>query len=83
LIKYLKEDAAVMASRLAKGPQTVTWTPVQVAEESCRIVAMPGFYPGRLVDDEYIERFTSVMELRLKIAGDRLAEILSRIIVYR
>ena len=78
LIKYLNEDAAVMASRLAKGPQTVTWTPVQAAEESCQIVSTPGFYPGRLIDGEYISAFTPTMEERLRLAGKRLAALLNR-----
>lgn len=80
LINYLNEDAEAMASRLAKGPQTVAWTLVQAAEESCRIVAIPGFYPGRLVDGEYIDRFTPVMEDRLRMAGGRLAELLNRLL---
>jgi hypothetical protein len=48
------------------------------AEESCRIVGMPGFYPDRKVGQDYIEKFTPVMERRLATAGARLAAILNR-----
>ena len=51
----------------------------QMAEESCRIVGMPGFYPGRKVDTAYIEQFTPVMEVRLALAGARLAAALNRV----
>lgn len=50
------------------------------AEESCRIVATPGFYPGRLVDVDYLERFAPVLETRLALAGARLAEVLNRVL---
>lgn len=80
LIKYLNEDAKAMATRLTKGPQTGAWTPVHAAEESCRIVATSSFYPGRLVDGDYIGQFTPVMEARLRMAGGRLAEMVNRVI---
>ena len=50
------------------------------AEESCRIVATPGFYPGRLVDVDYLERFAPVLETRLALAGARLVEGLNRVL---
>jgi len=50
------------------------------AEESCQIVATPGFYPGRLVDADYLDRFKPVLEARLALAGARLAEVLNRLL---
>lgn len=49
-----------------------------VAEESCRIVALLGFYPQRLVGLDYIERFTPTLEQRLVVAGARLAGLINR-----
>lgn len=79
LIKYLNEDADTLAARLM-GKPTGPWTPVQAAEESCRIVANPGFYPGRLVDGAYIAQYTPVMEGRLSLAGRRLGELIDQIL---
>ena len=45
------------------------------AQESCRIVQTPGFYPGRTLDAHYVERFRPVMEQQLALAGGRLAEL--------
>lgn len=50
---------------------------VQAAEESCQILRMPGFYPGRKVGEDYVERFTPVLERRLLLAGQRLAGLLN------
>jgi nuclease S1 len=49
----------------------------QAAEESCRIVGQPGFYPVRLVDQAYVQRFTPTMEQRLQMAGARLAGLIN------
>ena len=50
-----------------------------VAEESCRIVAEPGFYPGRKVGAEYLKAYQSVLEQQLALAGARLAGMLNGI----
>lgn len=49
----------------------------EMAQESCRIVQTPGFYPGRTLDADYAERYTPVMEQQLALAGARLAQILN------
>lgn len=88
LIRALDQDNDVLTARLlaigagvnslAPGPGlAVLSTAVQAAEESCRIVGLPGFYPGRLVDLTYVQRFTPVMEQRLRQAGARLAGVLN------
>jgi hypothetical protein len=62
---------------LAHG-HAATSTAVLAAEESCRIVGLAGFYPGRLVDLAYVQRFTPLMEQRLQQAGARLAVVLNQ-----
>jgi hypothetical protein len=78
LIRNLNQDADSLAARLSKeSVPATTFDPVKAAEESCRIVTKPSFYPGRLVDVAYIEEFTPVMEQRLTVAGARLASLLN------
>lgn len=50
---------------------------VQMAQESCRLVALAGFYPTEGVSDAYFERFSPVMRQRLALAGARLAAMLN------
>jgi hypothetical protein len=84
LIQNLNEGVDPLAERLSSGKQSSStanpWTPSQAAQESCAIVATDGFYPERLVGMDYIRRFTPVMESRLKLAGEQLAELLNRIL---
>ena len=80
LIKAMGEDADAMAARLSGKGTPGPWTAVQAAEESCRIVGTAGFYPGRIVDGAYIEQWAPVMEGRLGLAGQRLAEVLNRVL---
>jgi len=85
LINYLDQDAAQLSRRLAASSRITpadvrNWTPVQAAEESCRIVALPDFYPQQRVDAAYVQRFTPVMEARLQLAAARLAELLNRLL---
>lgn len=80
LIRNLNEESEAMATRLQGARLTFPVTdldPVTAAQESCRIVSMPGFYPDRLVGQDYIDRFTPVMERRLAVAGGRLAGVLN------
>jgi hypothetical protein len=85
LIRALNEDVPTLVTRLdrrlAHTPQPAdVFNAAKVAEESCRIVATPGFYPGRLVDVDYLERFLPLLETRLALAGVRLAEVLNRVL---
>lgn len=82
LIRNFEVDSDAMAKRLLTSASAIPGKdlPMSVAaEESCRIVGMPGFYPDRKVGQDYIEKFTPVMERRLATAGARLAAILNRI----
>ena len=80
LIETLGEDTRTMAARLALKGKVKPWTAKQAAQESCRIVAQPGFYPRHVVSDDYIATYTPVMEGRLALAGARLAEVLNRVL---
>jgi hypothetical protein len=82
LIESLGEDTRTMAARLARKDRgkVKPWTAKQAAQESCRIVAGSGFYPPRVVDDDYITAYIPVMEDRLTLAGARLAELLNRVL---
>jgi hypothetical protein len=53
-------------------------TLIDIAQESCRIVAQPGFYPQGDPDEAYAIRMTPVLLQRLAIAGRRLAAMLNQ-----
>ncbi|MDF3982467.1 S1/P1 nuclease [Luteibacter sp. PPL201] len=78
----LKWDA--YADKLAaegpvKLPRTQANPYVQWAEESCSIVARPGFYPnGHSIDGAYVATYLPVAETRLREAGERLADLLNK-----
>lgn len=81
LIKNLNEDTNALTVRmLASGRPSMSsdLNASTAAEESCKIVGMPGFYPERKVNAEYIKEFTPVLEQRLLIAGARLAGLLNQ-----
>lgn len=49
-----------------------------MAEESCRIVAQPGFYPQGDPSPAYVAHTTPVLLQRLALAGQRLAALLNQ-----
>ncbi len=51
---------------------------IEMAEESCRIVAQPGFYPQGDPSPAYVAHMTPVLLLRLALAGQRLAALLNQ-----
>jgi len=80
LIKFVSDDPKVWVERLSLKPlpaRVNVIDPVRVAEESCRIVATPAFYPDRKVEAPYVDRWTPVMEQQLTLAGARLARVLN------
>src|ERR1035437_4973768 len=83
LIKNLHEDVDALTKRLiSKGnaPNAADLNVVHAAEESCKIVGRAGFYPAeRKVGQDYVERYTPVVEQRLTVAGARLAGLLNRV----
>lgn len=50
---------------------------IDMAEESCAIVAQPGFYPSGDPSQDYVARMTPVLLQRLSLAGQRLAAMLN------
>ena len=82
LIKNLHEDVDALTKRLISknnAPNAADLNVVHAAEESCKIVGTAGFYPERKVGQDYVERYTPVMEQRLTVAGARLAGLLNRV----
>jgi len=53
-------------------------TAVDMAEESCRIVAQPGFYPQGDPSAAYVASMTPLVLQRLALAGQRLAALLNQ-----
>jgi hypothetical protein len=83
LIKNMNEEPQQMARRLAAMPVPAVAADldaVHVAEESCWIVAKPGFYPEHKLDSAYVGRYTPVLERRLQLAGVRLAGVLNGVL---
>lgn len=82
LFKNLNEDVETLTKRLSakqQAPDGADLNVVHAAEESCKIVGESGFYPERKVGQDYVERYTPVMEQRLTVAGARLAGLLNRV----
>lgn len=82
LIKFVSDDPQVWVERLSLKPlpaRVNVIDPVRVAEESCRIVATPAFYPDRKVEAPYVDRWTPVLEQQLVLSGSRLARLLNAI----
>ncbi len=81
LIKSLNEDTEALARRLATRPFKVgsTWSASAAAQDSCQIVATPGFYPERLVTMDYVAKYKPVLEDRLVEASKSLANVLNRL----
>lgn len=83
MIKYVEEHEGPLLAALQakKSPSVVKdWKPETAAVESCRIVDQEGFYPGRLVDVEYINKYRETLAQRLQMAGMRLAVLLNKLL---
>ena len=54
------------------------------AEASCRIAVAPGVYPAsRKLEDDYTGRYRAVAETELRIAGERLGQLLNATLGHR
>ena len=75
------DDAALVAALQAQPLSPVLLdsarAAIDMAEESCRIVAQPGFYPQGDPSPAYVLRMTPVLLQRLALAGQRLAALLN------
>ncbi len=83
LIKNFHESTEQLSTRLLakrkNTPESLDTNPVNIAIESCRIVQANDFYPQKQVDQAYIHQFTPVLEDRLLLGGQRLAQLLNQI----
>lgn len=80
LVRGSYSDAETFAGKLAAAQTLAGRTDLSVvhaAQESCEIVSLPDFYPGRHIGQEYSERFVPLMEQRLVAAGARLSGLLN------
>ncbi len=77
LIKHSGLTTDALSEQLVGRIKPAPWTPEIAAQESCRIVNIPDFYPDRLVTPSYIDHYQPVMLGRLALGGSRLAEILN------
>lgn len=78
----LGEDAWLARLRALPAPAPASPLPARApqlwAEQSCRVVATPGFYPaGHVIDDAYVDAHLSTAEAQLRLAGARLAAVLN------
>ena len=83
MINSINEDADSMTDRLLKKmtvPTVEKWNAVLAAERSCQILGAAKFYPERRVGQEYVDRFTPVLEGQLSAAGVGLAALINQAI---
>jgi len=78
----LDEDAWLARLQALPVPAPVSPLPAEAprlwAEQSCRLVDSPGFYPrGHLIEQAYVDAQLPVVERQLRLAGDRLAAVLN------
>jgi hypothetical protein len=74
---YLKQLLALPRPAADSGPALPPPSAVW-AQASCRIAITPGVYPAsHVLPDDYVATWRPVAEAQLRLAGDRLAEILN------
>jgi hypothetical protein len=81
LLQQLDLDNQALVALLQKVPVPPGRVKLQAsmaeaAEESCRLVSTPGFYPADRLDQAYVQQFSPVMLARLALASRRLAWML-------
>jgi len=84
LVQAIEPDAQKLASLLTAMPRVAPWvfadlggSMIVAAEESCRIVRLPWFYPSRQVSSDYAGQSSPIISMRLRLASARLAVILN------
>jgi hypothetical protein len=80
LIRGAGDDAVSLTKRLLTRqvpPSETARTSAEIAEESCRIVSAPDFYPPRTLEQQYVVKYSHVLDDRLLLAGARLARLLN------
>ena len=82
MIALVSEDPIALIGRLSTVPQRKkmpSLNPVDMAQESCRIVARTDFYPPHKLNEHYVKTFTPVMDSQMMLGVSRLAGILNQI----
>ena len=84
LLRSLDLDEDAWLARLQALPASVPASPLPAdaprlwAEQSCRLVDAPGFYPrGHVIEQAYVDAHLPLAEQQLRLAGDRLAAVLN------
>ena len=72
------ENQALVAllEKMPTGGVKLQASMAEAAEESCRLVATPGFYPPEQIGQDYFKQFSPVMLARWATAARRLAWML-------
>ena len=81
MVGDISPDSASLARLVGTLPipaLPLDFDPAAWAGESCRIASRPDFYPGRRLDDGYVQKFEPLLQQRLLLAGIRLAVLLNR-----
>lgn len=72
-------DALKRMSRRPLDALSAVLAPEAIAEESCRIVARPDFYPPHKLESSYVRSYLPELQERLGLAAQRLAGVLNRL----
>lgn len=85
MIALVSEEPKTWISHLKQGGQSPQFkkmqslNPIDIAQESCRIVARPDFYPPHKLNEDYVKTFTPVMEWQMVSAASRLTRALNEV----
>lgn len=82
MIAQTSEDPFFWVSRLRSAMSASMESmphPSLIAQESCKIVARPDFYPPNKLSAEYLGVFVPIMELQMLNGASRLASLLNKL----
>jgi hypothetical protein len=77
LVARLKQNGQGQSTQTPQFKKMQSLNPIDIAQESCRIVARPDFYPPHKLNEEYVKTYTPVMEWQMRLAVSRLARVLN------
>ena len=86
LLRQMELDNTALVAVLQSIPLAAEGKNLNVAhmaQESCRVVALAGFYPQGELSEAYVQRFAPVVQQRLALAGARLAAMLNAVAAAR
>lgn len=76
-VARLKQNGQGQSAQTPQFKKMQSLNPIDIAQESCRIVARPDFYPPHKLNEEYVKTYTPVMEWQMGSAVSRLARTLN------